>query len=121
MEEYDEELTSQFIEYLIEEGCMEVTGIEPSGEFLFSVTPKMEEIFPEIWDEIMSFSNQLVYELWQKDLVDVIFNSNGETLVTVNDNTLKYKEYELNEEQELMIETIINRMNSEDYDADDFD
>lgn len=121
MEEYDEELTGQFIEYLIEEGCMEVTGIDPNGNFLFSATPKMEKMFPEIWDEIMSFSNQLVYELWQKDLVDVIFNSNGETLVSPNDNTLKYKEYELNEEQELMIEAIINRMNSEGYDAGDAD
>lgn len=109
MEDYDEELARNFIEYLIEEGCMEVTGVDENGEFVLSVTHKMQEMFPEIWDEIVSMSNELIYELWKKDLVDIVFKNNGEILVGTNSNTINYKEYDLSEEELMMVETILNR------------
>lgn len=117
MEEYDEELAQNFIEFLVEEGCMEITGMDEKGEFILSVTPKMEELFPEIWEEILAMSNQLVYELWQKNLVEIVFRTDGDIFVSPNDNTLNYREYELTEEQSMMIESIINRMNQEGYDV----
>lgn len=119
MEEYDEEDARLFIEFLVEEGCMEVTGVDENGEFVLSVTAKMEEMFPEIWEEIISMSNELVYELWQKDLVEIVFKNDGDILVGVNDNTLNYKQYDLSEEQIMMIETIIVRA-SEKRDNDSF-
>jgi hypothetical protein len=95
---------------------MEVTGVDESGEFVLSVTPKMQEMFPEIWEEIISMSNELVYELWQKDLVELIFKKDGDILVGTNENTINYRNYELTEEEVMMIETIINRANMKDMD-----
>lgn len=117
MEEYDEELAQSFIEFLVEEGCMEVTGIDESGEFILSVTPKMEKMFPELWEEVLAMSNKLVYELWQKDLVNIIFRTDGEIFVSPNENTLNYMQQDLNEEQTMMMEAIVNRMNQEGYNA----
>jgi hypothetical protein len=108
---FDEEVAASFIEFLIDNGCMEVVGVNDDGEFLFSMTSKMEEMFPEIWEEVMSMTNFAVNGLWQKGLVELVFQSSGEILVSPNDNTLKYKQYDLTEEETLTIETIISRMN----------
>ena len=108
---YDEDMAASFIEFLVDNGCMEVIGVNEDGEFLFSMTEKMQEVFPEIWDEVLAMTNTAINGLWQKGLVEVICQPDGQILVSPNQNTLKYKEYELEEEELMTIETIINRMN----------
>jgi hypothetical protein len=110
MEYEDDEMSALFIEHLIEIGCMEVVGIDQSGEFIISVTPKMAEHFPEIWDEVVQMTNQAVYNLWSKGLVEIAFMQNGTPYVMPNENTEKYQSYDLEEEEIMTVETIIRKM-----------
>lgn len=116
MEHSDDEMAALFIEHLIEIGCMEVVGIDQSGEFIMSVTPKMAEYFPEIWDEIVEMTNKAVYSLWMKDLVDIAFLQDGTPYVMPNDNTENYQQHELDEEELMTIETLIRKMREHDND-----
>lgn len=116
----DDDQVADFIEYLVEIGCMEITGVAEDGDFLLSATPLMAEMFPEMWDEIMSMTNQIVYELWQLDLLNVTFKTDGEILVTPTDNTLKYREYELTQEQRMLMDSIIHKIiESDSHDVTD--
>lgn len=107
---------NDFIQKLIEEKCMEITGIDESGEFILTVTPKMAQLYPEIWSEVVSITNTIVNELCEMNLVNVVIKTNGETFVSPNENTLNYLDYDLTEEQQMLIESIIHRMNEDGYD-----
>ncbi len=77
---------------LILNGAIEVVGIDPiSGEFLYSMTEKMIEIMPEVYEEHMHEVNNQIMKLWQEGFVSVDLLDENPT-VNLTDKAFDQKE-----------------------------
>ena len=66
----------ELIKNLILEGALEVAGVDSeSGEFLYSVTPKMQEVMPDMYEDHITQVNRDILNLWEKGYVNVDFLS----------------------------------------------
>jgi hypothetical protein len=83
----DGKLDKELIEHLIEIGALEFVYVDEDGESIYKFTKKAKELVPDIYNEHMKDFNNLIFSLWMKDIIDVIFDENGEPLVGVNNNT----------------------------------
>lgn len=71
---FDDESISKIIDNLILEGGIEVAGVDPdTGEMLYSFTPKVKEIMPELYHDHLNFVNDELMVLWEKGYVDIDF------------------------------------------------
>lgn len=63
---------NKMIEKLILEGGLEVAGVDSEdGSLLYSFTPKIKELMPELYnDHINSVNAEMLY-LWEKGYVDI--------------------------------------------------
>jgi hypothetical protein len=79
------EPSPEIFDMLILNGAIEVVGIDPtSGEFLYSMTEKMSDIMPEIYQEHMNQVNNQIMNLWQDGFLSVdLLEANP--LVTLTD------------------------------------
>ncbi len=77
---------------LILNGAIEVVGVDPiSGEFLYSMTEKMIEIMPEVYEEHMHEVNNQIMKLWQEGFVSVdLLDENP--MVNLTDKAFDQKE-----------------------------
>jgi hypothetical protein len=74
----------ELIKNLILEGALEVAGVDSeSGEFLYSVTPKMQEIMPDMYEDHITQVNRDILNLWEKGYVNVDFLS-ANPMVTIS-------------------------------------
>jgi len=56
--------TSEMIEHLILQGALEMSGIDDiSGEMLYSITEKMKEVNPNIYNELVDQFEAHMFEL----------------------------------------------------------
>ena len=66
----------ELIKNLILEGALEVAGLDSeTGEFLYSVTPKMQEVHPDMYEDHITQVNRDILNLWEKGYVNVDFLS----------------------------------------------
>ena len=96
-EEFDEE---EMFTYMIENGYIEIAGIDPDGDFVYKMTRKMGEHFPEVFEEHLAITNALVFDVWQKGLLEVVMNPNGTWTIQENEKTsigLQYNSVVFNE------------------------
>jgi hypothetical protein len=71
------------IDDLILAGGLEISGIdEKSGEFLYTITNKMKDLMPELYEEHMAQVNEDIMRLWEKGFVNVDMMSD-DPIVTV--------------------------------------
>jgi hypothetical protein len=71
------------IDDLILAGGLEISGIdENSGEFLYTMTNKMKDLMPELYEEHLSHVNEEIMKLWEKGFVNVDMMSD-DPIVTV--------------------------------------
>lgn len=62
----------KMIEKLILEGGLETVGIDQeTGELLYSFTPEIKNIMPDLYNEHMTEVNSCVMNLWEKGFVDI--------------------------------------------------
>jgi hypothetical protein len=67
-----EKSDSELINKLILDGAIEVSGIEAdTGNFLYSFTPKIKELMPNLYKEHIETVNQEVMNLWEKGFLDI--------------------------------------------------
>ena len=65
---------NEMIERLILEGAMEVAGVDSeSGELLYSFTPKIQQIMPELYHDHMNSVNAEILSLWERGYVNIDF------------------------------------------------
>lgn len=65
------------IDRLILNGGLEAAGVDSeSGELLYTFTPKINEIMPELYNEHLNNVNSEVMALWEKGYLDLDFMSN---------------------------------------------
>jgi hypothetical protein len=68
---------NEMIERLILDGALEVVGIDSEdGSLLYSFTPKIKEIMPELYYDHMNAVNSEILSLWERGYVDIDFFSN---------------------------------------------
>ena len=78
----------ELIKNLILEGALEVAGIDSeNGEFLYSVTPKMQEVMPDMYEDHITQVNRDILNLWEKGYVNVDFLS-PDPMVTISEKGL---------------------------------
>ena len=62
------------IDDLILQGALEVAGIDSNtGEFLYSVTPKLKDIMPDLYKEHLDSVNRDIMALWERGFIDMDF------------------------------------------------
>ena len=65
---------NEMIEKLILEGGLEVAGIDSEdGSLLYSFTPKIKELMPELYNDHLNRVNAEILSLWERAYVDIDF------------------------------------------------
>ena len=77
----------ELVQYLVSIGALEYVFTDDDGEPIYRLTPEAKDLVPELYEEHMKDFNSVVFSLWSKDLIDIIFDENGEPLVGINENT----------------------------------
>ena len=74
----------QIIEKLILNGGLETVGIDQeTGEFLYSFTPKIAKLMPDLYEEHLNDVNDQIMNLWEKGFVDLnLFESDPNITLT---------------------------------------
>jgi hypothetical protein len=73
------------IDYLILNKGLEVVGVDSkTGELLYSFTPKIKELMPDLYDAHINHVNKEIMALWEKGFVIVDFLSDN-PIVTLSD------------------------------------
>jgi hypothetical protein len=78
---------NEMIERLILEGGLEVAGIDSEdGSLLYSFTPKIKELMPELYDDHVNKVNSEILSLWERGYVDMDFLAK-EPIVTLTNKS----------------------------------
>lgn len=74
----------EIFDMLLLSGAIEVSSIDPiSGEFLYSMTDKMNELMPELYEEHMNEVNNHIMALWEDGFLKIdLFDTNPMVLLT---------------------------------------
>jgi hypothetical protein len=60
------------IDYLILNKALEVSGVDSkTGELLYSFTPKIKDIMPDLYHEHLNHVNSEIMAMWEKGFVNV--------------------------------------------------
>lgn len=75
------------IEYLVEQGVLEVIYYDEDDNPVYRMTAKAQEVVPELWNEHIREFNFHSFTLWMKDMIDIRFDEEGDPLVGLNENS----------------------------------
>jgi hypothetical protein len=80
------------IDYLILNGGIEVAGIDCQvGEFLYSFTPKIKDLMPELYEEHIRDVNSHILNLWEKGFLSINFMED-DPIVNISEKGLNPEE-----------------------------
>lgn len=98
----EEQEQDALIEYLIQMGVLKPAGYDENiGDELYILTDKALGVFPELSDIREKETNAAVFELWQRNMLDVVFDESGEPLVSLNKNSTNKDMIEAIEDESL--------------------
>lgn len=94
--------------FMLQNGYMEEIGIDSTGEPVYRMTPKMVRDFPDLFDAHLAATNEVIFSLWQKGMLEMNMGSDGEWIVVPTYSTFNYMEMDVDLDQEelLMLEEI---------------
>lgn len=79
---------NKIIDDLILNGGLEIAGIDDStGQFLYSFTPKIKELRPDLYDQHLNYVNSELMRLWEAGFLNIDFLQD-EPIVTLTDKAL---------------------------------
>jgi hypothetical protein len=98
---------NKIIEKLILEGGLEVAGVDSEdGSLLYSFTPKIKELMPELYrDHINSVNSEMLY-LWEKGYVDIDFFAKDPVVTLTSKSFDEAEMSKLNKRQKWSIEEL---------------
>lgn len=83
---------NEIIEKLILDGALEVAGVDAEdGSLLYSFTPRIKELMPELYADHMNSVNAEILSLWERGYVDIDFLSK-DPIVTLTEKSFDDKE-----------------------------
>jgi hypothetical protein len=77
------------LEYYIEIGAVEISGVDEYGEIIFKITDEAEELVPELWQAHKDYIDQTLLDLYEKDLISVEYDENLEATITLTEEAKK--------------------------------
>lgn len=112
----EEKNTDDVIQFLIDMGVLKPMGYDESiGEEMYLITQDADDFIPGLFIEKEKRLNSAIFDLWQIDMLDIIFDDNGEPLVSLNKNSMNEEKIESIEDPSLryemyaIIQAFINR------------
>jgi len=87
--EDSEEQFDRDLEYYIEIGAIEISGVDEYGEIIFKITDEAEELAPELWQSHKDYIDKTLLDLYEKDLISVEYNENLEATITLTEEAKK--------------------------------
>jgi hypothetical protein len=100
----------ELIKNLILEGALEVAGVDSeNGELLYTITPKMQEFMPDMYEDHLTQVNKDILNLWEKGYVNINF-LDEEPMVTISEKGLDKKEVAKLSKQEIWAFEEIKRL-----------
>jgi hypothetical protein len=100
----------ELIKNLILEGALEVAGLDSdTGELLYTVTPKMQEFMPDMYEDHLTQVNKDILNLWEKGYVNINF-LDEDPMVTISEKGLDKKEVAKLSKQEVWAFEEIKRL-----------
>jgi hypothetical protein len=101
MSEENKEI-NDFIKFLVDMGVLKPLGYDVEiGDDVFIITDKAEELLPGLHDAREKDTNAAIFELWQRNMLDVIFDDDGMPLVSLNKNSTNKEKIESIEDPDL--------------------
>jgi len=86
----------EIMDYYLEIGAIEISGVDKDGEILFSITEKAKELAPELWQSHQEHIDNTFIDLYKKGLIDVEYDENLEAGIKLSEAGIEAsKEYGL--------------------------
>jgi len=103
------------IDFLLLNGGLQVAGIDSkTGEFLYTFTPKIKEIMPELYHEHMNHVNGELMRLWESGFLNINLMEEN-PIVTLTSKALDPLEVsKLSKEDQWSIEEIKRLLRSQE-------
>jgi hypothetical protein len=103
------------VDFLLLNGGLQVAGIdEKTGEFLYTFTPKIKEIMPELYHEHMNHVNEELMGLWEKGFINIDLMSENPIVTLAPKAFDKEEVYKLSKEDQWSIEEIKRLLKSQE-------
>jgi len=77
------------LDYYMEIGAVEFSGVDEYGEIIFKITDEAEHLVPELWQAHKDYIDQTLLDLYEKDLISVEYNENLEATITLTEEAKK--------------------------------
>jgi hypothetical protein len=85
-------MESEDLEYYLEVGAVELTGIDENGEFMFRITKKAKEVAPLLWKAHQQNVDEMLMDLYEKGLLSVSYNEELEATFELTDEGISLAE-----------------------------
>ncbi len=106
-EDWEDDIQEVFL-FMLENGYMEEVGYDHTGEPIYRMTPRMVQDFPDLFDAHLAATNEVIFGLWQKGMLEMNIGQDGEWTVMPTYSTFNYidMDVDLNTEEVMMLEEI---------------
>jgi len=102
------DLEKEDLEYFLAIGAIEFSHINQNGEEIYKLTEKAKEIAPHFYETQIRDLNSVVFVLWNKGIIDIVFDNDGDPMISINENTLEaIKNVDLDEDEHDVLEEIL--------------
>ncbi len=83
--ELSEDDFNHLMDYYLEIGAVEISGVLDSGEIVYKITDLAQEAAPELWLMHMESVDEAMIELYKEGLVDVTYYENLEASFKISE------------------------------------
>ena len=98
-----DEVEESLIKYLILNGALQMSGVSDDGEILYSFTPKLKEVMPDLYEIHNNKVNSDVMRLWERGFVNLDLFAES-PMVTLTEKAFDFTEIsKLSEEDQFSI------------------
>lgn len=85
------DLDKDFVEYLIKIGAIqEAFEDQDTNRQIYKFTDEAADLVPEIYHQHMKDFNAMVFNLWNKNVIDIIFSEDGDPMISLNENSYSF-------------------------------
>lgn len=101
---------SDIFDHLITSGAMEIAGLDSeTGDFLYTFTPKIKDVMPQLYREHLKNVNGEIMNLWEKGFLNVDLMQD-DPLVTLSEKSFDIEEISTLSDKEKWSLSEIKRM-----------